>query len=113
MEPLRTPPRSIASSSGMPNPSFGPEAIGASDGGVALEPGLEAGPHFESPVGNAHGMQPAHRAAAAQFQDANMAERPQLRNLVGEMQHPVDHRVFGKESALPLRVGQQDRRCSA
>ena len=33
IEPLRTPPRSIVSSSGIPNPSFAPMAIGASDDG--------------------------------------------------------------------------------
>ena len=53
-------------------------------------------------------MQSAHRAAAAQLQHANVAERPQFGDLVGEMQDPVDHRVFGEKAALTFRVGQQN-----
>ena len=107
MDPLRTPPRSIVSSSGMPKPIFAPVAMGASASGARTEPRLEPRPHFETAIGDADRVQPAHRATATQFQDANMAQRPQLGQFVGEMQHPVDHGVFGEEPALTLGIGQQ------
>ena len=107
IDPLRTPPRSIVSSSGMPNPIFGPVAMGASASGAGTEPRFEPRPHFETAIGDADGVQPAHGTAATQFQDANMAERPQLGQFVGQMQHPVDHGVLGEEPALPLGIGQE------
>ena len=71
------------------------------------EPRLEPWPHFETTIGDADGVQPAHGATASQFQDANVTERPQLGQFVGQMQHPVDHGVLGEEAALPLGIGQQ------
>ena len=92
----------------MPNPTLAPVGDRRLDERSGTEPRLEPRPHFESAVGDPDGMQPAHGTAAAQLQHADMAQRPQLGQFVGEMQHPVDHGVLGEEPALPLGVGQQN-----
>ena len=92
----------------MPNPIFAPSATAASLTGVGTEPRLEPRPDFKAAIGDADGVQPAHRTTATQLQDANMAQRPQFGEFVGEMQHPVDHGVLGKEPALPLGIRQEN-----
>ena len=52
-------------------------------------------------------MQAAHRSATSKLQDANVPQRAQLRQFVGEMQHAVDHRVLGKERRRPLSIRQE------
>ena len=92
----------------MPNPIFAPVAMGASADRRGTEPRFEPRPHFEAAIGDADGVQPAHGTTATQFQNANMAQRPQFGQFVGEMQHPVDHGVLGEEPALPLGIGQEN-----
>ena len=55
-------------------------------------------------IGDAHGMQPPNGRTAPQLQDADVSERPQLREFIGEMEHAIDHRVLWKEPACPLSV---------
>ena len=57
-------------------------------------------------------MQSANRRASPELQDADVPERPQLRELVGEMQHAVDHRVLREKPARAFGVGQEQHGAS-
>ena len=91
----------------MPNGSFGPDATCSSLDRTLRQPSFDSRPDLEALIGDAHGMQPANGSTAAQLQDADVPERPQFREFIGEMQHAVDHRVLREEPARALRVGQE------
>ena len=60
----------------MPNPIFGPLAMGASFTAEELSRVSSRGRTSKPAIGDADGVQPADRTTAAQFQDADMAQRP-------------------------------------